>query len=195
MWPASHTTRRRPRSICSVLTAGSSGLPRPVVSQVLSRSGGAGPSPPMSLSVACQPRELHASGGRDVRRRCRRGTARCASEDRPTPSSRWRVRRRLQTPGILVHPPRGHRGAAGKTAAALTALWPMQVDADPRHLRLGDPRVHAQGSDQVVDLTGGHPMGLFLVLHSQGPQQHRRLPAGLVIHSRLLSCCSPSRFI
>jgi len=37
--------------------------------------------------------------------------------------------------------------------------------------------------------------GLFLVRDTQGPQQHRRLPAGLVVHLSHLSCCTPRHSI
>ena len=41
----------------------------------------------------------------------------------------------------------------------------IETGTDPRHLGLGDPRVDAQGGDEVVDRAGRHPVDVGLHHH------------------------------
>jgi hypothetical protein len=43
----------------------------------------------------------------------------------------------------------------------------IQLDTDPGDLRLGDPRLHPQGLDQVIDFAGGGAMHIGLHDHRQ----------------------------
>ena len=44
----------------------------------------------------------------------------------------------------------------------------VELGADAAHLALGDPRAHAQGLDQVIDLAGAH--AVHVGLHDHGEQ-------------------------
>jgi hypothetical protein len=41
----------------------------------------------------------------------------------------------------------------------------IETGADPRHLRLGDPRVHPQRGHEIIDGAGGHPVDVGLHHH------------------------------
>jgi hypothetical protein len=61
-------------------------------------------------------------------------------------------------------------GDVGQRPAAEGGHLTIQLATDAGDLRLGDPGVHAQGLDQVVDLAGGGAVHIGLHHHRQkGP--------------------------
>jgi hypothetical protein len=58
-------------------------------------------------------------------------------------------------------------GGVGQRTGPEVGDLGVQLGADPGDLRLGDPSVHAQGLDQVVDLAGGGAVHIGLHDHCQ----------------------------